>query len=207
MKGKFLQDYHKLLVSNRIQEFEQKLSSHFLLSFGKLLPLNYSYLDWLVIKLRPIRKQTILQHGLNSDYIKSEILMDTTNFVSLIQFLNYAQHLDYKIDYLGSTAYRKVVFKLRDFLEFQDPSVKPTNQYRLKNIKEFFHQLQAGLYVTSFSDARFQSLVIVPQVKFEKCPTQNFLIAKVWLVEELFYYNYPFYLPNIFQQKLAKYEL
>ena len=33
------------------------------------------------------------------------------------------------------------------------------------------------------------------------------MIAKVWLVEELFYYNYPFYLPNIFQQKLTKYEL
>ena len=68
-------------------------------------------------------------------------------------------------------------------------------------------RLQAGLYVTSFSDARFQSLVIVPQVQFEKCPKQKFLIGKVWLVEELFYYNYPFSLPNFFQQKLTKYEL
>ena len=33
------------------------------------------------------------------------------------------------------------------------------------------------------------------------------MIAKVWLVEELFYYNYPFSLPNFFQQKLTKYEL
>ena len=33
------------------------------------------------------------------------------------------------------------------------------------------------------------------------------MIAKVWLVEELFYYSYPFYLPNIFQQKLTKHEL
>ena len=171
------------------------------------MPLNYSYLDWLVIKLRPIRKQTALTYGLNSDYIKSEILMDTRIFVSLIQFLNYAQHLDYKIDYLGSTAYRKVVFKLRDFLQFQDFSLKPTNRYRLTKIKEFFQQLQTGVYFTAFSDARFQSLVLVPKVQFEKCPTQKFLIAKVWLVEELFYYNYPFYLPNIFQQKLTKYEL
>ena len=121
MKGKFLQKYHSLLVENRLEEFEQKLSSHSLLSFGKLLPLNYSHLDWLVTKLRPTRKQTILQHGLNSDYIKSEIVMDTRTFVSLIQFLNYAQHLNYEIQYLGSTAYRKVEFKLRDFLEFQDP--------------------------------------------------------------------------------------
>jgi hypothetical protein len=55
--------------------------------------------------------------------------MDTRTFVSLIQFLNYAQNLDYEIEYLGSTGYRKVVFKLRDFLQFQDPSVKPTNYY------------------------------------------------------------------------------
>jgi hypothetical protein len=59
MKGKVLQNYHLLLVENRLEEFEQKLSSHFLISFGKLLPLHYSYLDWLVLKLRPIRKQTI----------------------------------------------------------------------------------------------------------------------------------------------------
>jgi len=37
-------------------------------------------------------------YGLNSDYIKSEILMDTRIFVSLIQFLNYAQHLDFEIE-------------------------------------------------------------------------------------------------------------
>jgi hypothetical protein len=205
MKGKFLQKYHSLLVANRLEKFEQKLSSHFLLSFRKLLSLNYSYMDWLAIKLRPTRRQKALQHGLNSDYIKSEILMDTKSFVSLIQFLNYAQHLNYEVEYLGSTAFRKVIFQVRDFLEFQDPSVKPTNNYRLKEIKEFFHELQAGLYVTSFSRAKFRSLVIVPKVEFEVC--SKCLIGKVWLVEELFFHSYPFYMPNFFQQKLTKHEL
>jgi len=51
MKGKFLQEYNSLLVENRLEEFEQKLSSHFLLYFGKLLPLKYSYMDWLVVEL------------------------------------------------------------------------------------------------------------------------------------------------------------
>ena len=45
MKGKFLQKYHSLLVENRLEEFEQKLSSHFLIFFGKLLPFKYSYMD------------------------------------------------------------------------------------------------------------------------------------------------------------------
>ena len=56
MKGKFIQKYHLLLVENRLDEFEHKLSSHFLVYFAKLLPLQHSYLDWLVVKLRPIRK-------------------------------------------------------------------------------------------------------------------------------------------------------
>ena len=118
MKGKFLQKHHPFLVSNLLDKFEQKLSSHFFVYFGKLLPLNYFYLDWLVIKLLPIRKRRALTYGLCRDYIKSEVLMDTRIFVSLIQFLNYAQHLDFEIEYLGSTAYKKVVFELRDFLEF-----------------------------------------------------------------------------------------
>lgn len=62
MKGKFFQKCHSLLVENRLEEFEQKLSSHFLISFGTLLTLKYSYIDWLVIKLRPIRKSSILQY-------------------------------------------------------------------------------------------------------------------------------------------------
>ena len=71
MKGKFIQVYHKLLVSNSFQEFEKKLVTHFLLHFGKLLPLNYSYIDWLVIKLRPIRKHSIPQCFLNPDSIEA----------------------------------------------------------------------------------------------------------------------------------------
>jgi hypothetical protein len=70
--------------------------------------------------------------------------MDAKKFVSFIQFLNYAQQLDFEIEYLGSVAYRKVTFQLRNFLEFQDPNVKLTNQYCLDKIKEFFQQLQYG---------------------------------------------------------------
>jgi hypothetical protein len=43
MKGKVLQNYHLLLAENRIEEFEQNLSSQFLTSFGRVLPLQYYY--------------------------------------------------------------------------------------------------------------------------------------------------------------------
>ena len=207
MKGKFLQNHHLLLVSNNLEEFEQKLSLHFLVYFGKLLPLNFSYLDWLVVNLRPIRKQHIFQSDLNSDYIKSEILMEIRSFVMLLQFLTYAQHLDFEIESLGGIPYRQVTFKVRDFLEFQNPTVKSTNHYQLEKIKKFLQQLQTGVFITSFDDTHFQSLVAIPQVKLEKSLKQKYWVGRVWLLEELFYYNYPFSLPNIFQTKLTKDQL
>ena len=107
--------------------------------------------------------------------------MDTRSFVILLQFLTYAQHLDFEIECLGGIPYRQVTFKVRDFLEFQNPTVKSTNH--------------------------FQCLVAIPQVKLEKSSKQKYWIGRVWLVEELFYYNYPFSLPNIFQTKLTKDQL
>jgi len=184
-----------------------KLSSHFLFYFGKLLPLHFSYLDWLVMQLRPIRKQIFPSDFLTTDYIQAEIAADSRTFIMLLQFLTYVQHLDFEIEYLDGIPYRQVIFKLRDFLKFQNPNVKSTNYYQLGKIKKFFKELQTGVLLTSFSDTHFQSLVSIPQVKLEKCPQQKFWIGRVWLVEELFYYNYPFSLPNFFQQKLTKDEL
>jgi len=86
IKEKFLQKYHLLLVENHLEEFEQNFSKWFLLYFGKLLPLNYSYPDWLIIKLRPIQKYSIPQSFLNIDYIESKALYlssDPKKFVML----------------------------------------------------------------------------------------------------------------------------
>jgi hypothetical protein len=116
MKGKVLQQYYLLLVENRFEEFEQKLSSYFTLYFGKLLPLQHSYLDWLVIQLRPMRRQSCLQ---------SEIKSDSRKFVMLIQFLNYAQHFDFEIKYIDQISYRVVGFRLQDFLRFQNKYINP----------------------------------------------------------------------------------
>lgn len=39
-------------------------------------------------------------------------------------------------------------------------------------------------------------------VKFTKF--QKFWVGRVWVAQELFYYEYPLYLPDLFQQKLKK---
>ena len=86
----------------------------------------------------------------------------------LLQFLTYAQHLDFEIKSLGRILYRQVTFKVRDFLEFQNPTVKFTNYYQLEKIKNFLKKLQTGVFLTSFDDTHFQSLIARSQVKLEK---------------------------------------
>jgi hypothetical protein len=206
MKGKFLQSYHSLLVSNNLKNFEQRLTKHYFHYLGRTLPLRYSYLDWLAIRLRLMRKKITPHFFLNSDYIESEMNLDTKTFVMLIKFLNYVQYLDFEIQYLYGIPYRQVSFKLRDFLEFQDPTIKPRNHYQLEKIKKFFKKLQKEVLSTSFSDTSFQSLVAMPQIKLEKCSKQKCWIGTVCLVEELFYYKYPFCLPDFFKQKFTKHE-
>ena len=207
IKGKFLQEYHLLLVGNRLEEFEQQLSSHFLLSFGKLLPFKYSYMDWLVIKLRPIRKYNIPQYFLNIDYLESKSLYlssDPKKFVMLLQFLTYAQQLDFKIDFLGDTPYRMVHFRIDHFLKFQNPNVKSTSYYKLKKARLFFEELQNGTFLTSFSNTKFQRLVGIPKVSLLKSKKLKCWMAKIWLVEDLFHYRYPFLLPDLFRGRISK---
>ena len=135
MKGKFIKDYHLLLVENHLDEFEKELSFYFFTYFGKLLPLQYSYLDWLVFNLRPIQNKSISKNSFNSDYIKSQITTDPQKFITFLQFLNYLRCLDYEVNYIENIPYRVVVFRLQDFLEYQN---KNNNTDQRIKMKDFF---------------------------------------------------------------------
>lgn len=203
MKGKVLQNYHLLLVENRLEEFEQKLSSHFLISFGKLVPLNYSYLDWLVLKLRLIQKQTFYLTGLRVDYLRAGSFhddLDPYKFCTLLQFLVYAQILNYKSDSLGKTSYRLVQFRVQDFLKHIKLS---SNYYQLKKLIQFFNELQNNSLIKFFSNQKYRSLVTIPEVSMQK-GKQNSWIVEILIADELFYYAHPFVLPDLFQRKLTK---
>jgi hypothetical protein len=118
--------------------------------------------------------------------------------------LNYAQNLDYTIHNWDGISYRKVTFIIRDFIKYQDPTTSLTNRYQLQKTKWFFQQLQTGVLLTSFTNIKFQSLIAIPRVTFEKSPTLKNLIGNLWLVDDLFYYQYPFNIPNFFHQKLSR---
>jgi hypothetical protein len=206
MKGKFIKTYHTLLIQNHFEEFEHKLSIHFLTYFGKVLPLQYSYTDWLVIKLRPLRKQTFSLTGLKIDYLRSGSFQNNTDsykFCTLLQFLVYAQTLNYKIDSLGTTSYRLVQFRVQDFLKYTKLS---SNYYQLKKLIEFFDELQTNSLIKFFSNQKYRSLVTIPEVNFQK-GKQNSWTVEVWIADELFYYAHPFLLPDLFQVKLTKLQL
>ena len=132
-------------------------------------------------------------------YIQSEIKSESRKFVRLIQFLNYAQHLDFEIKYLDTISYRVVGFRFQDFLRFQN---KYNNQYQLRKVKEFFEEVQTGILLPSFRDNYFQSFVAILLVKFHKI--QKFWVGRGWLAEELFYSKYPFRFPYFFKTKLTK---
>ena len=206
MKGKFIKAYHTLLIQNHFEEFEHKLSIHFLTYFGKVLPLQYSYTDWLVIKLRPLRKQTFSLTGLKIDYLRSGSFQNNTDsykFCTLLQFLVYAQTLNYKIDSLGTTSYRLVQFRVQDFLKYTKLS---SNYYQLKKLIEFFDELQTNSLIKFFSNQKYRSLVTIPEVNLQK-GKQNSWTVEVWIADELFYYAHPFLLPDLFQVKLTKLQL
>lgn len=210
LKKNASEKYHISLVSNQFEEFEHSISLDFITQFGKLLPLSYCYLDWLVYQLRPLRKRrkgtkTLPQTTLKTDYTVNRNFStssDRKTFWNLLQFLTYAQELSYQTDYLGDIQYRLVTFPVQNFLEYKNES---NNHYQLKKILKFFDELQANSIIKYFANNYYRSLVSIPDVKVFP-GKQNRWTAEVWIAEELFYYAHPFIFPDLFKQKVTKHE-
>lgn len=190
MKGKLIENYHSFLISECLNQFEDKLFSYFFAYLAKLLPLEFAYFDWLVLKLRPIPKQSAFGLDFKSDYfqVKSKIQMDKKTFIIFLQFLNYVQNLPSKTDYLGDVPYPKVSFKVADFLNYQNPDWISSRFYQYEKMKKLLKKFQGGVFLTSFSSHYYQSLAAVPQVQLKQSSKKQPWIAEVWVVKELFSY-------------------
>ena len=87
---------------------------------------------------------------MKSHYIRkidSQTSLDRKKFFTLLQFLVYAQTLDYQIDSLKSTRYRLVTFRVQDFLRYTGET---HNYYQLKKLLEFFDELQTNSLILDF---------------------------------------------------------
>ncbi len=202
---RFLKDSHDFLVNNQLEEFENKLSNQYFLYLGKLLPLRFCYMDWLAQKLRPIRKQLLPIEFIATDYLQVkqfEFDFDSQQLISFLQLLVFIQWLEYQTESLGDTDYRIITFKVQDFLRFQK---KSNNYYQYKKIITFLKNLRRNTHLTFFSRSKFQYLAVVPKVEIVKTKTCD--VIQIWFVEELFGYQYPYFLPDFFREKNTKDEL
>jgi hypothetical protein len=58
-----------------LEELENLMCEGFLRHFGKLLPLEESFTDWLVVKLRPLRKQKLSFATFHSHYLEDKKIL------------------------------------------------------------------------------------------------------------------------------------
>jgi hypothetical protein len=204
IKRDLAKDYTYYLINNDFEFFESDLIEKYIKYSSKIISLKSKYSSWLADKLRYFRKMPSSSFILKTDYIKRQqirTVQDERNILQFIRFLAYIRDIGYEREYLGDTAYRCVIFKVSDFLKFQDETY---SYYKFKKLKEFFDNLQTNFIIQKFSDSYFQSLVSVPKVEFLK--EKRSVITKIWIVDDLFYYQYPFSFPDFKTTNLGKHE-
>lgn len=108
--------------------------------------------------------------------------------------MHLSKNLDYKTQKLDSIDYRVIVFRVKDFTHEYDFLFKSSdNYYKVKQVNHFLRQLQQNIFVEIFNDSHYmQTLASKHQTIVE--------------MDDLFYYLYPFRLPDLFQRNLTKHE-
>lgn len=214
MKNKFIKNYNSLMVENRFDQMEFELVDHYISYFGKLLPLKFPYTDWLSRKLRPIHpnNRINIKPPLPTDYMKSEDEIEKIDSKKLVlffflKFLKFVKELDYKSETFGESSYRKIEFKVKDFVKICESHFNFKNEYyKLEKTRDYLLELQTNLHITSFSDSYFRNIISIPKLELFKCKKSRSWKARVFVIEELFSYQYPFVLPDFFgtDHKMSK---
>lgn len=208
LRNNLIKDCNYLLVQDSFEELESKLVEEYISYFGKLLPFQYSYTDWLAEKLRPYRVnlKTYPQQNLCSDYISIKVKMiDPKRFIMFLKFLKFIKSLDYKTDIFDGDSYRLILFRVKDFLDVSHSHYNSQDEYyKMQKTREFIRYLQQNLFVTCFTDYHFKSFVTIPKLELYKCKKSKCWVTRILLLEELFDYQYPFKYPDLFETENNK---
>ena len=112
LRNNLIKNCNYLLVEGCFQELESKLVQEYISYFGKLLPFQYLYTDWLAEKLRPLRVniKTYSQLTFCSDYINIELetifgSFEPKKFIMFLKFLKFTTSLDYKTEIFDGDSY------------------------------------------------------------------------------------------------------
>jgi len=220
-------DYKPDFLNNNFEQMEDSLTREFLNYFWKLLPLKNKYADWLLKKVRPITNnaRSSIVPCIYTDYITYQkptlSALSIKNFIMFLKFIAFTKKLNYEILKFDSILYRVIIFRVKDFSDECDSLFKSSNNfYKLDQVKKFLRQLQQNIFVEIFNDSNYMqtlasqhqtivemdSLTGIHRVTIFKQPGSKYLLARVVLMDDLFYYPYPFRVPDLFQGNLTKHE-
>lgn len=210
LKNQLVKSFQKLLVDNRIKEFEHDLSKHFYKVSLNSFTVNSCYTDWLVNYVRKTVEKQTLDSFLITDYLENsnvKSFVEKEYLFRFFQFLTFIRRFKGVKQYNGDQAYYFITFPVSDFLQFISvPDVARKRQYQLKKILNFLLSLQKlDPIVENFSDASFRSSVIFPYLAVVK--EGKSWVGKISISEQLYFYSYPFFLPKEFLSYKDKYEM
>jgi hypothetical protein len=208
LRNNFIKNCNYLLVEDCFEELESKLVEEYIFYFGKLLPFQYLYTDWLAEKLRPLRVNLKIypKTTLCSDYISIKVeKIDPKKFIMFLKFLKFIKSLDYKTEIFDGDSYRLILFRVKDFLDVSHSHYNSQDEYyKMQKIREFLRYLQQNVFVSCFTDQYFKSFVTIPKLELYKCKKSKSWVTRILLLEELFDYQYPFKYPDLFETENNK---
>ena len=200
-----INDFYKLLLESRFEEFEKILSYQFFKYSFEIFQCSQhpSHIDWLMDRIRPYQYRNKLSErgSINSHYMSQfaeKQSQQKLDLITLLQLLIYVQTLDYQTKMLRSN-FRQFKFPLQDFLNYTS---KTSNHYQLMKLKKFFNVLSQDLVMECFTDNSYRMLVTIPEAFVYKSE-QNIWLAEVWIAQELFEYLHPFLFMDFFNKKLT----
>jgi len=193
------------LVEDCFEELESKLVEQYISYFGKLLPFQYLYTDWLAEKLRPFRVtlKTYSKPTFCSDSIHIE--SETKKFLMFLKFLKFTTSLDSKTEIFDGDSSRIIIFRVKDFLDVSHSHYNSQYEYyKMQKTRDFLRDLQQNLFIRCFTDDYFKSLVTIPKLEVYKCKKSKCWLTRISLLERLFDYQYPIKYPDLFETESIK---
>jgi hypothetical protein len=210
-RGSKIKSVQKLIFENQIDNFEQVMTETFFNYSKKVLAIDENYTDWL---MDHYRKQNPIKNSLVTGYFNQKsansklIDMDEKrNFFRFLQFLAFSRTQKANTKFFWDQPYSIVQFKVIDFMDFI--KIKNKNQYQRKQLIQFFDKLQTMKpFLKILTNDNFQSFVIFPAIKARKeFGEYGPWIVEVAILQELYFYNYRFFLPNYFLTYQKDFEL
>jgi len=192
-----VKNFEFYLFSNQFEKFEELLSIHFYKQALTNFVMDSCYTDWLRGNFRNIRSSQTYENCLLTTYFRNislETFQKQKFLYQLLQLLSYIRTLKSSVNWISNENYRIISFRVSEFLEFLGK--KKTNYYQIKEVIDFLKSLQRlPPVLEDFSTESFRSILIFPYLEVSKEKSWHVELA---IAEKVYFYRYPFYLPEEF---------